>query len=74
MFAVQSLKRPLRSRRSEEEEDDVGRHQEKVSRREDAPQKPDRPHTRAGDTDADGGSGGLFYQLSVRTEDHDGET
>jgi hypothetical protein len=44
MFAVQSLEHPLRSRRSEEEED-VGRHQEKVSRREDAPQKPDRPHT-----------------------------
>jgi hypothetical protein len=49
MFAVQSLERPSGSRRSEEEEEeeDVGSHQEEVSSRGDAPQTPDRPHTRA---------------------------
>ena len=75
MFVVQSLKRPTGSRRSEEEEEeDVGSHQEEASSREDAPEKPYRPHTRAGVTDADGGSGGLLFQLSVHAEDRDEET
>ena len=49
MYAVQSLERPPGSRRSKEEED-VDNHQEEVSSHGDAPQKPDRPHTRAGVT------------------------
>jgi len=74
MFAVQSLERPPESRRSEEEEEDVGSHQEEASSRKDAPQKPDRPHTRAGVTDANGSSGGMLSQLSMHTEDRDEET
>ena len=73
MFVVQSLERPPESRRSEEEEEDVGSHQEEASSRKDAPQKPDRPHTRAGVTDANGGFGGLLSQLSLCAEDWDGE-
>ena len=69
---MQSLERPLGSRRSEEE--DVGSHQEEASSCEDASQKLDRPHTRADVTDVDNGSGGLLSQLSVRVEDRDGET
>ena len=45
-----------------------------MSSRRDAPQKSDRPHTRAGVADADGGFEGLLSQLSVRTEDWDGDT
>ena len=45
MYAVQFLKRPPGSRRSEEQEEDVGSHQKEASSREDAPQKFDRPHT-----------------------------
>jgi len=48
MFALQSLEHPQGSRRSEDEEEDVGSHQEEASSRGDAPQKPAWPHTRAG--------------------------
>ena len=43
-----------------------------ASSRDDAPQKPDRPRTRQM-SQAGGGSGGLFSQLSVRPEGRDGE-
>jgi len=74
MFAVQSLERPLGSRRSEKEEEDVGSHQEEASSREHTPQKPDRSHTRAGIADDDDSFRGLLSQLSVRAEDWDGDT
>ena len=73
MYAVQSLERPTESRRPEEEED-VDSHQVEASSRKDAPQKSDRPHTQANVTYADDGFGGLLSQLSMRTEDRDGET
>ena len=74
-----TLEHPPRRRRSEEEEDDAHKEDEDdprklTSSRRDAPQKPDRSHTRADVTDADDGSGGLLSQLFVRAEDWDGET
>ena len=62
------------TRRSEEEEDDIGSHKEEASSHGDTPQKLDRPHTQEGVADVDGGSRGLLSQLSVCAEDWDGET